>query len=144
MGWREYIELTELTKNKVNDFFGFENHGIRVYNPDSRTISASYNTTTGECLDGRPRLPENKPFPKLKKGVKMSTLFNIFLVYGENRLDPVVKQEHIIAEDREEAKLKTSLRPTKTWDIDFVTLIVSEIGDCTVKERPTEVLNVTK
>lgn len=79
-----------------------------------------------------------------KEGVEMQGLFEVYLVYGESRKEPVVHSARVVATSEEEAKLKSGLYPLiqKDWDPDFVTLFVRKLGDVAVKERAKEVRQV--
>jgi hypothetical protein len=85
---------------------------------------------------------KSKPTPK--EGVEMQGLFEVYLVYGENRKEPIVHTARVIASSEEDAKVKSGLYPLiqKEWEADFVTTIVRKIGDVAVKERAKEVKQV--
>ena len=86
---------------------------------------------------------EIKPTPK--EGVEMKGLYDVYLIYGEDRADILLKRkEGIIASDDEDAKIKSGLMKDvqDSWDADYLTFIVRRIGDVKVKERPKEVKQV--
>ncbi|HEY6020119.1 MAG TPA: hypothetical protein VIY48_09520 [Candidatus Paceibacterota bacterium] len=79
-----------------------------------------------------------------KRGIDMQTLFDVFLVYGEDRIAPLVTNRRVVACNEEEAKLKSKISEEikDDWDIDFVTIVVRQIGSVAIKERPQEVKSV--
>lgn len=85
---------------------------------------------------------ENKNIPE---GVEMKNLYDVYLIYGENRKDPFIKRsDGIIASDEEDAKIKSGLMKEvqEDWDADYLTFIVNRIGEVKVKEKPKEVKQV--
>ncbi len=89
---------------------------------------------------------EGCPSPQKKiEGVEMKTLYNVYLVYGEDRKKPIIKQARgVIANNDEDAKIKSGLMKEvqEDWDADYLTFIVEEIGNVHIKERPKEVKQV--
>lgn len=82
---------------------------------------------------------------KKKEGVEMKTLYDVYMVYAENRKKPVMEiKRGIIASDEEDAKIKSGLMKSvqEDWDADFLTFVVNKIGDVKVKEKPKEVKQV--
>lgn len=86
----------------------------------------------------------NKPSVTPKEGVEMQGLFEVYLVYGESRKEPIIHSARVVATSEEEAKLKSGLYPLiqKDWDPDYVTLFGRKLGDVAVKERAKEVKQV--
>jgi hypothetical protein len=84
---------------------------------------------------------KNKPLPE---GVEMKKLYEVYLVYGENRKAPIVEKAQVIADGEEDAKIKSGLlgKVDKDWDADYLTIAAVEIIDVKVKERPKEVKQV--
>lgn len=74
----------------------------------------------------------------------MQGLYEVYLVYGENRKEPIVHTQRVVASSEEDAKIKSGLMALikPEWDADFLTFIVRKIGDVAVKERPKEVKQV--
>lgn len=82
---------------------------------------------------------------KIPEGVEMKKLYSVYMIYGENRKQLIIKKkEDVIASDVEDAKIKSGLMKTisEEWDNDYLTFIVNEIGEVKVKEKPKEVKNV--
>lgn len=79
-----------------------------------------------------------------RRGREMQTLYDVYLIYGGDRLNPVVESKRVVACSEEEAKIKSKIQSLvkDDWDIDFVTIIVKPIGQAAVKERPTEIKSV--
>jgi hypothetical protein len=79
------------------------------------------------------------------EGVEIMKLYDVYLVYAENRKNPYIKvYGGIVAKDPEDAKVKSGLmREIKEeWDADYLTFITREIGEVKVKEKPKEVKNI--
>ncbi len=74
----------------------------------------------------------------------MKTLYEVYLVYGEDRKQPVILKEMVIADSEEDAKVKSGLHKNidPTWEADFLTFEAVEVIDVKIKERPREVKNV--
>ena len=75
----------------------------------------------------------------------MKSLFKVTLCYGEDRKAPIVQEfSPVIAESEEDAKIKSGVYGAidKSWDADFVTVLIQKIGDVRVKERAKEVKQV--
>ena len=88
-------------------------------------------------------ITEIKPTPK--EGVEMKGLYDVYLIYAEDRADILLKRkEGIIASDDEDAKIKSGLMKDvqDSWDADYLTFIVRRIGDVKVKARAQEVKQV--
>jgi len=82
---------------------------------------------------------------KIPEGIEMKTMYNVYLVYGEDRKKPVIhKQYGVIANSKEDAKIKSGLMKdiNETWDEDYLTFIVEEIGEVKIKEKPKEVKSI--
>ena len=90
--------------------------------------------------------PNNYKGTKNKiEGVEIMKLYDVVMVYAESRKDPViVAKKYIIAKDAEDAKIKSGLMKEvdEKWDADYLTFIVSEIGEVKVKEKPKEVKTI--
>ncbi len=81
----------------------------------------------------------------LPEGVEMKTLYEVWLVYAENRKKPIImKKEGIIADNEEDAKIRSGLMKdiNDTWDTDYLTVICIEVASVKVKSKPKEVKNV--
>ena len=75
----------------------------------------------------------------------MKSLYKVTLCYGDDRKNPFVEEfVPIIADSDEDAKIKSGVfgKILSTWDADYLTIIVTKIGDVKVKERPKEVKQV--
>lgn len=89
--------------------------------------------------------PNPEKLGNKKEGVEMKTLFDVYMVYAENRKKPVMEiKRGIIASDEEDAKIKSGLMKLvqENWDADFLTFVVNIIGEVKVKEKPKEVKQV--
>ena len=119
-------------------------HYFRVINDDSTAgYVYPYTFTNGSgwtSLD----FGGTKPAATPKEGVEMKGLFEVYLVYGEDRKEPIVHAARVIAASEEDAKIKSGLMPIikPEWDADYLTFIVRKIGDVAVKARPSEVKQV--
>ena len=81
----------------------------------------------------------------LKEGIEMKNLYEVFLVYGEDRKNPFISAtERVIASDDEDARVKSGIysRVEKEWDADYLTIIVHNLGAVKIKEKAKEVKNV--
>jgi len=81
----------------------------------------------------------------LKEGIEMKNLYEVFLVYGEDRKNPVISAtERVIANDDEDARVKSGIysKVEKEWDADYLTIIVHNLGAVKIKEKAKEVKNV--
>jgi len=74
----------------------------------------------------------------------MKKLYEVYLVYGENRYAPIIHREQVIADNEEDAKIKSGLhsKVMASWDSDYLTFRAIEIMDIKVKEKPKEVKQV--
>lgn len=74
----------------------------------------------------------------------MKELFEVYLVYGEDRKEPIVHTQLVIAASEEEAKIKSGLLAVikPEWDADYLTFLVRKIGEVAVKAKPSEVKQV--
>jgi hypothetical protein len=74
----------------------------------------------------------------------MKKLYEVYLVYGEDRKNPLVFKEQVIAENEEDAKIRSGLNAQilPSWESDYLTFTAVEIIDVKVKERPKEVKQV--
>ncbi len=82
---------------------------------------------------------------KLPEGVEMKTLYEVWLVYAENRKKPIImKKEGIIADNEEDAKIRSGLMKdiNDTWDTDYLNIICIEVASVKVKSKPKEVKSV--
>lgn len=87
-------------------------------------------------------LPE---LQQLKEGIEMKGLYDVYLVYGEDRKMIIKKVvTGVLADSDEDAKIKSGLMKEikDDWDADYLTFIVRKIGDVKVKEKPKEVKQV--
>jgi len=81
----------------------------------------------------------------LKEGIEMKNLYEVFLVYGEDRKNPIISAtERVIANDDEDARVKSGIysKVQKEWDADYLTIIVRDLGAVKIKEKAKEVKNV--
>lgn len=78
------------------------------------------------------------------EGVEIMKLYEVWMVYAEDIKNPFIFYSRIIARNPEDAKLKNIFAKDikEEWDIDYLTIIVREIGDVKVKEKPKEVKNI--
>jgi hypothetical protein len=66
-------------------------------------------------------------------------VFDVVVVYAENKAQPVVKREIIIAKSESQARLLAGKQVEQSWDTDYLTVLVIELGTITFKPKPTEV-----
>ena len=71
-------------------------------------------------------------------------LFEVFMVYGEDRDNPEVQHKFVVADDVKQAELKSGLVADPAWDFDYVTMFSHPICEVNVKGKPLEVANVEK
>jgi hypothetical protein len=92
----------------------------------------------------QPKPQEESPKIKLPEGVVMKKLYEVYLVYGEDRKKPIVEKAQVIADSDEDAKVKSGLmaKVNPEWDADYLTIAAVEIIEVKVKERPKEVKQV--
>ena len=79
------------------------------------------------------------------EGVEMLNLYDVYMVYGEDRKKPEIEIERgIIAKNEEDAKIKSGLmqKVDPKWDADYLSFIVVELGEVKVKEKAKEVKNI--
>ena len=75
----------------------------------------------------------------------MKNLYEVFLVYGEDRKNPTITAvERVIANDDEDAKVKSGIyaNVSSEWDADYLTIIVRCLGAVKIKEKAKEVKQV--
>lgn len=80
-----------------------------------------------------------------QEGIDMFGLYDVYLVYAEDRKNPViVSMFGVIAASDEDAKIKSGLmsKVEEQWDADYLTFIVKKIGEVKVKSKPQEVKQV--
>jgi hypothetical protein len=83
--------------------------------------------------------------PNLPKEVEMKGLYEVIRCYGEDRNNIQVKRfAEVVADGEEDAKIKSGVYGTidKSWDADFLTIIVRKLGDVKIKTKPQEVKSV--
>ena len=81
----------------------------------------------------------------MDKDVRYSQLWNVFLIYAENRANPFCEQRlGVIADSEEDAKLKSGLMQcvNAEWDTDYLNFICQPIGQVKTKPKPKEVKSV--
>jgi hypothetical protein len=86
-----------------------------------------------------------KESPKKIEGVDIMTLYDVYLVYAEDRKKPVIiPMFGVIANGEEDAQIKSGLmkKVEDDWDADYLTFIVKAIGSVKVKEKAKEVRTV--
>jgi hypothetical protein len=96
---------------------------------------------------GCPTFQSLKFSEPLKEGIEMKNLYEVFLVYGEDRKNPIIVGKmggYVIANDDEDARVKSGVysEVDKEWDADYLTIIVRNLGAVKVKEKAKEVKNV--
>ena len=69
-------------------------------------------------------------------------LFEVFMVYGEDRDNPGMQHKFVVADDMKQAELKSGLVADPAWDFNYVTMFNRPICEVNVKEKPLEVANV--
>jgi hypothetical protein len=128
--------------------------GEEFYYTNSAVAGGSYvgwDTWRGCSIHTPPAMPTfasiklNEP---LKEGIEMKNLYEVFLVYGEDRTNPLIHRTadagYVVAENDEDAKIKSGIfsmiKPE--WDADYLTIIVLNLGAVKIKEKAKEVKNV--
>ena len=140
MSQEEFYYLT--TSNNTVDWITWApTQWQRRWVPDGSHIWAD---GQNECLEKSTptRTKLNEP---LKEGIEMKNLYEVFLVYGEDRKNPVISAtERVIANDDEDARVKSGIysKVEKEWDADYLTIIVHNLGAVKIKEKAKEVKNV--
>lgn len=92
-----------------------------------------------------PNPPSEDKENKTIEGVEMKELYDVYMVYAEDRKNPVIEiKRGVIASDEEDAKIKSGLmkKIDEDWDADYLTFICYEIGSVSVKEKPKEVKQI--
>jgi len=79
-----------------------------------------------------------------KRHCDLMALFEVFMVYGEDRDNPGVQHKFVAADDMKQAELKSGLIADPAWDFDYVMMFNRPICEVNLKERPLEVANVEK
>jgi len=115
---------------------------------DNTTAGVRYGYKVLEDIQ-QPLTEPGKIYPKDKskkiEGVEMKNLYNVYLIYGEDRKAPEIHQVRgVIASSEEDAKIKSGLMHNiqDNWDADYLTFICEKIGEVKIKEKPKEVKNV--
>ena len=119
---------------------GSHTHNIGI-GVDMNTISAGPDSIAYLYGSPVPKEDENKK----EENYEMKTLYNVYLVYGEDRKNPIIREKKgIIADSEEDAKIKSGLmrEVDESWDADYLTFIVEEIGEVKIKPKPKEVKNI--
>lgn len=83
--------------------------------------------------------------PELPEGVERMYLYRVWLIYAEDRKNPVVsRMSEVVAKDEEDAKVKSCVyrEVNPDWDNDYMTIFAEEICPVQVKKKPTEVKNI--
>ena len=75
---------------------------------------------------------------------ELMALYNVYMVYAEDRDNPDIFQAIVVAENDEQARIKSGFVPRKGWDLDYLTIFSKPICEVVVKEKPTEILQVNK
>ena len=92
-----------------------------------------------------PAPPKELAGNKIIEGVEMKELYDVYMVYAEDRKNPIIEiKRGVIACGEEDAKVKSGLmkKVDEDWDSDYLTFICYEIGSVSVKEKPKEVKQV--
>jgi len=134
---------------------GAHTHTVGI-GADSNTTSIPDNQTWWD--DRMLAAGADHPFPEIyrysikyeektnkKENYDMKTLYDVYLVYAEDRKSPFIEvRKGIIADSEEDAKIKSGLMKMveDTWDADYLTFIVVELGGVKVKPKPNEVKNI--
>ena len=66
-------------------------------------------------------------------------LFEVFMVYGEDRDNTGVQHKFVVADDAKQAEAKSGLVVDPAWDFDYGTMFSRPICEVNVKEKPLEV-----
>lgn len=68
-------------------------------------------------------------------------LYDVYLIYAENLNAPIVKKASAIARGDEDAKIKSGLMKQieSSWDSDYLSILVNQIGVVRFKKKPQEV-----
>jgi hypothetical protein len=80
-----------------------------------------------------------------KEGIEMLGLYNVVLVYAEDRKKPEIQEVRgVIAAGSEDAKVKSGLmaKISPDWDADYLTIEAVKVIDVKVKAKPQEVKQV--
>jgi len=82
--------------------------------------------------------------PKKEEAFEMQQLYRVYLVYAEDRLNPLVMFKDVVAVHEEDAKIKSGLMAEikPEWDADYLTIYADEIFQVKVKPKPKEVKQV--
>ena len=122
------------------------------YLATSNNTISDWTIGTSTWWPKQPTMPYLIPFngpgeikQPLKEGIEMKNLYEVFLVYGEDRKNPFISAtERVIASDDEDARVKSGIysRVEKEWDADYLTIIVHNLGAVKIKEKAKEVKNV--
>lgn len=104
-----------------------------IFNPPDRT----------SCLKCGAKFEVIEIIQGERRGELMA-LFNVYMVYAEDRDSPIIEEDLVVADSEEQAKTKAAFLPKKGWDLDYFTVFAKPICEVVVKERPTEILQVTK
>jgi hypothetical protein len=96
-----------------------------------------------ECWKCHARFDILEYIPGERHGDLMA-LYEVFMVYGEDRDNPEVQHKFVVADDSKQAELKSGLVADPAWDFDYVTMFSRPICEVNVKEKPLEVANVEK
>lgn len=124
----------------LNNYYGNSTANATLSRCDTVTIS---NTDDWKIM--WEVLPQMVDLPNTNKEVEMKGLYEVIRCYGADRNSIQVKKfEEVVADSEEDAKIKSGVYATidKSWDADFLTIIVRKLGDVKVKVKPQEVKNV--
>jgi hypothetical protein len=77
-----------------------------------------------------------------RKMVEKMSLYEVTMVYGENRTEPIIKTKRVVAPDTGVAKARAGFLPQPEWDLDYYNLVAKPIMEVNIKEKPTEIKSV--
>lgn len=88
-----------------------------------------------ECWKCHARFDILEYIPGERHGDLM-TLFEVFMVYGEDRDNPEVQHKYVVGDDAKQAELKSGLVADPAWDFDYVTMFSRPIPHLMVHAIP--------
>lgn len=72
-------------------------------------------------------------------------LYDVYMVYAESLVSPVVEHVFVLAKNEDDAKIKSGLmkKVDEKWDTDYLSFLLRPIGRVAFKKKPSEVKIVT-
>ena len=110
----------------------------------AKVPSRSYCRTEAPFVPLALELPSPTQRKVSKRHCDLMALFEVFMVYGEDRDNPGVQHKFVAADDMKQAELKSGLVADPAWVFDYVMMFNRPICEVNVKEKPSEVANVEK